>query len=169
MNYRIALLTTVTLASFALPSIAAAQSAKDIVGTWTLVSAEITMPDGKKTPGFGTKPTGMLVFTEDGHFIYLYTRSDLPKIASNSRASTTPQEGAEISQGSIATYGTYTFADKTLKVKVDHSTYANWNGAEQTRTVVVTGDEMKWSNPAGSAGGVAELVLKRAPKATNTR
>jgi hypothetical protein len=38
-----------------------------------------------------------LVFTEDGRFI-----------------STTPQEGAEISQGSIATYGTYTFADKTV-------------------------------------------------------
>ena len=55
-----------------------------------------------------------LVFTEDGRFIYLYTRSDLPKIASNSRATTTPQEGAEISQGSIATYGTYTFADKTV-------------------------------------------------------
>jgi Lipocalin-like domain len=88
MNYRIALLTTVTLVSFALPSIAAAQSAKDVVGTWTLVSAEITMPDGEKTPGFGTKPTGMLVFTEDGHFIYLYTRSDLPKIASAS--ATTP-------------------------------------------------------------------------------
>jgi hypothetical protein len=44
---------------------------------------------------------------------------------------TTPQEGAEISQGSIATYGTYTVADKTLKVKVDHSTFANWDGAEQ--------------------------------------
>jgi hypothetical protein len=167
MNYSTALLTTVTLASFAFPSIAAAQSAKDIVGTWTLVAAETTMPDGKKTPSFGTKPTGMLVFTEDGRFIYLYTRGDLPKVASNSRATTTPQEGAEISQGSIATYGTYTVADKTLKVKVDHSTFANWNGAEQTRTIVITGDEMKWSNPAGSAGGVAELVLKRAPKATN--
>ena len=54
-----------------------------------------------------------------------------------------------------------------LKVKVDHSTFANWNGAEQTRTIVVTGDEIKWSNPTGSAGDVAELVLKRAPKATN--
>jgi hypothetical protein len=80
MNYRIALLTTMTLASLTLPSIAAAQSAKDIVGTWTLIAAENTAPDGKKTPGFGTKPTGMLVFTEDGHFIYLYTRGDLPKV-----------------------------------------------------------------------------------------
>ena len=58
MNYSTALLTTVTLASFAFPSIAAAQSAKDIVGTWTLVAAETTMPDGKKTSSFGTKPTG---------------------------------------------------------------------------------------------------------------
>ena len=91
MNYRIALLTTVTLASFALPNLATAQSAKDIVGTWTLISAEITTPDGKKSPGFGTRPTGMLVFTDDGHFIYLYTRGDRPKIASNSRATTTPQ------------------------------------------------------------------------------
>ena len=32
------------------------------------------MPDGKKTPAFGTKPTGMLVFTEDGRFIYLQLR-----------------------------------------------------------------------------------------------
>ena len=50
MNYRIALLTTVTLASFTLPSIAAAQSAKDVFGTWMLIAAETTMPDGKKTP-----------------------------------------------------------------------------------------------------------------------
>ena len=166
MNCRIALLAT-ALASFTVPGIAAAQSVKDIVGTWILVGADSVMPDGKRTPTFGTKPAGMLVFTEEGRFIYLYTRSDLPKVASNSRATTTPQEGAEISQGSIATFGTYTFADKTLKVKVEHSTFANWNGAEQTRTIVVSGDEMKWSNPAGSAGGVAELVLKRAPKATN--
>ena len=59
MNYRTALLTTVTLASFALPGIAAAQSAKDIIGTWTIIGAEIVMPDGKKTPAFGTNPTGI--------------------------------------------------------------------------------------------------------------
>ena len=148
----VALLTTVTLASFTLPSIAAAQSAKDIVGTWMLISAETTMPDGKKIPSLA--PSRPACWSSPRMAaLSLYTRGDLPKIASNSRATTTPQEGAEISQGSIATYGTYSVADKTLKVKVDHSTFANWNGAEQTRTIAITGDEMKWSNPAGSAGG----------------
>ena len=64
-------------------------------------------------------------------------------------------------KGSIATYGTYSVADKTFTLKIEASTFPNWNGAEQTRTITVTGDEMKWSNPAGSGGGVVELVLKR--------
>ena len=104
-----------------------------MVGTWIELPAEGPTIGGKPPPQ--RRPASWFHTAEGGRFIYLYTRSDLPKVASNSRATTTPQEGAEISQGSIATYGTYTFADKTLKVKVDHSTYANWNGAEQTRTL----------------------------------
>src|SRR3954469_885331 len=103
MIYHAALLTTLTLGSFALSGIAAAQTAKDLVGTWTLVGAETVLPDGKNNPTFGAKPSGMLIFTGDGHFLYLYTRGDMPKIASNSRASVTPQEAAEVVKGSIAT------------------------------------------------------------------
>jgi hypothetical protein len=47
-------------------------------------------------------------------------------------------------------------------IKVEFSTFPNWNGTEQKRTIVISGDEMKWTNPAGSAGGVAELGFKRA-------
>jgi hypothetical protein len=52
-------------------------------------------------------------------------------------------------------------ADKAFTIKIEHSTFPNWIGAEQTRTITTTRDEMKWSNPAGSGGGVVELVLKR--------
>ena len=48
----------------------------------------------------GTKPTGMLVFTEDGRFIYLYTKRPA-KGSPNSGATTTPQEGAEISKAPL--------------------------------------------------------------------
>jgi hypothetical protein len=68
---------------------------------------------------------------------------------------------AAVVKGSIATYGTYSVAGKTFTLKIEHSTFPNWIGAEQPRTITVTGDEMKWSNPAGSGGGVVELVLKR--------
>src|SRR5262245_4884083 len=137
-----------------------AQTAKEHVGTWTLVSTETVRPDGSRVPTFGGPATGTLIFGAD-RFFYLFSRAELPKFASNNRTTGTPEENAAVVKGSIATYGTYSVADKTFTLKIDHSTFPNWIGAEQPRTITVTGDEMKWSNPAGSGGGVVELVLKR--------
>ena len=40
-------------------------------------SGDTVRPDGSRAPTCGDKPTGILVFTSDGHFVYLYSRSDL--------------------------------------------------------------------------------------------
>jgi hypothetical protein len=144
------------------PGVASGQSAKDLVGTWTLVSTDTVRFDGSRIPTFGDTPKGLIVFTTDGHFIYLYSRGDLPKFVSNNRATGTPEENKAVVQGSIATFGTYSVADKTLTIKVEHSTFPNWIGADQKRTVTITGDELKWTNAAGSAGGVVELAFGRA-------
>jgi Lipocalin-like domain len=138
-----------------------AQTGKEHVGTWALVSTDTVHPDGRRVPTFGGKAGGVLIFGSDGRFIYLFSREELPKFASNNRTTGTPEENAAVVKGSIATYGTYSVADKTFTIKIEHSTFPNWIGAQQTRTITVTGDDMKWSNPAGSGGGVVELVLKR--------
>ena len=145
----------------ALPGAVVAQTAKEHVGTWALVSSDTVRPDGSRAPTFGGKATGILIFGSDGRFIYLFSRAELPKFASNNRTTGTPEENTAVVKGSIATYGTYSVAGKTFTLKIEHSTFPNWIGAEQPRTITVTGDEMKWSNPAGSGGGVVELVLKR--------
>ncbi len=49
-----------------LPNQALAQSAKDFVGTWELVSNINTAKDGTKIDGFGAHPKGIVVFGEDG-------------------------------------------------------------------------------------------------------
>jgi hypothetical protein len=54
---------------------AAAQSAKDLVGTWTIASAE----------AYGSAPKGSLNFDSNGRFTLILMRSDLPKYASNNR------------------------------------------------------------------------------------
>jgi len=118
--------------------------------------------DGSRIPTFGDTPKGLIVFTSDGHFIYLYSRGDLPKFVSNNRTTGTPEENRAVVQGSIATFGTYSVAGTDLLIKVEHSTFPNWIGADQKRTIAVTGDQLKWTNAAGSGGGVVELVLKRA-------
>src|SRR5258706_10666843 len=144
----------------ALPKAAVAQTAKDLVGTWTLVSGDTVHPDGSRVPTFGAHPKGILIFTADGRIFYLYSRADLPKFASNNRAKGTPEENAAVVRGSIATFGTYTVADKTVMIKVEHSTFPNWIGTDQKRTITVNGDELKWTNPAGSAGGVAAAARR---------
>ena len=141
---------------------AVAQTAQDLVGNWTLVSAQTVQPDGKKSPTFGANPRGILIFGSDGRFSYLFTSADLPKFASNNRGTGTPKENTAVVRGSIATFGTYSVVDKGLVIKVEFSTFPNWNGTEQKRTIAISGDEMKWTNPAGSAGGVVELGFKRA-------
>ena len=142
---------------------AVAQTAKDLVGTWNLVSA-VAEQEGKKTDTFGPAPKGVLVFDGNGRYTLVYLRSDLPKFASNNRAMGTPEENKADVQGSIAHFGTYSVGEdnKTLIFRIESSTFPNWNGAEQKRPFTITGDELKYVLPSASAGGTSEIVLRRA-------
>ena len=157
---------TVLCLGVAASSTAVAQIAKNLVGAWTLISSDTVRTDGSKVPTFGDNPKGIIIFTSNGRFIYLISRGDLPKFASNNRNTGTPEENKAVVQGSIATFGTYSVAGTDLMIKVENSTFPNWIGADQKRTIAITGNQLKWTNAAGSGGGVVELVLKRAAART---
>ena len=135
-------------------SSAAAQSAKDIVGTWTIVSAE----------AFGPTPKGVLIFDANARYSLMLMRPDLPRYASNNRTQGTPEEYKAVSGGSISYFGTYSVSGSDLILRVEYSSFPNWNGTEQKRTnFTLAGDELKYTNTAPSVGGpAAVLVWKRA-------
>src|SRR6476619_5382642 len=62
-----------------LPTIANAQRAQDLVGTWQLVSNTTIRQDGSKADIFGATPKGLYIFTSNGHFAIVNMRPDLPK------------------------------------------------------------------------------------------
>lgn len=159
---KILTITWLSATTFISP-IAAAQSAKDIAGTWQLVSLD-NVESGKRTPLFGEHPKGLYVFTPDNHFIYLLGNAELPKFSSNSRLTGTPEDNKAVVQGTIASFGTYTVneADKAIIYKVESSTYPNWIGETQKRSYQVTSNELKLKSPNSSTGkGTNELVFKR--------
>lgn len=146
---------------------AAAQTLKErIVGTWEFVVAEVTAADGKKSFPFGETPKGILVFTPDGRFAQIHVASDVPKFASGNRLTGTAEEYAAINRRSLSVFGTYSIEEdkKTVTYKIVSSTFPNWEGEAQTRTIdKLTADEFVNTNPNVAGGrGSASNLYKRA-------
>jgi hypothetical protein len=136
-----------------------------IVGTWDFVVAEVTAPDGKKSYPFGEAPKGILVFTADGRFAQIHVASDVPKIASNNRLTGTAEEYQAIMRRSLSVFGTYTVdeAKKTVTYRIVSSSFPNWEGEAQTRTIdQLTADEFRNTNPnvAGGRGSASNLYKR---------
>ncbi|WP_082088575.1 lipocalin-like domain-containing protein [Burkholderia sp. USMB20] len=138
---------------------------QQLAGAWTYVSVDTVRPDGSRTPMYGPNPHGLVIFDGHGHYALVNSRSDLPKYVSNDRMKGSAEEYRAVVQGSIAHFGTYVVneADKTITFRIDTSTFPNWNGVEQRRPFVLSGDELRWTTPAASGGGGSgEVVLRRA-------
>ena len=139
---------------------------EQIVGTWEFVVAEVTAADGKKSFPFGETPKGVLIFTPDGRFAQIHVASDVPKFASGNRLTGTAEEYAAINRRSLSVFGTYTIDEekKTVTYKIVSSTFPNWEGEAQTRTIdKLTVDEFVNTNPNVAGGrGSAANYYKRA-------
>ena len=146
---------------------AAAQNSlkQQIVGTWEFTVAEVTAPDGRKSFPFGETPKGVLIFTTEGRFAQIHVASDLPKIASGNRLTGTADEYAAINRRSLSVFGSYTVDEekKTVTYRIVSSTFPNWEGEAQTRTIdKLTADEFVNTNPnvAGGRGSAANYYRR---------
>jgi len=144
----------------AVPS-AVAQTAKDLVGTWTLESDTSTAPDGRTVQPFGPNPQGIAIFGSNGRFAIVISRPDLPKFASNNRMQGTAQENEAIVRGSFAFFGTYAVENSVIIQHIAGGMWPSWIGTDQKRTVAsFSGDEQTWKT-VNSFGGRSELHWKR--------
>ena len=149
----------------ALVNEAVAQTAKDIEGVWTLVSADNVRPDGTRIPQFGPKPTGLLVFLPNGIYSLHLAATGQAKFAEGDRAKATPEEYKTTVVGNFSHWGKWSFSetDSMLTWQVEHSMFPNWTGTAQKRRIELSGDELKYLVPTPeTAGSNPVLVWKRA-------
>jgi len=147
-------LTIATFATvFVLIDNAVAQTAKEFVGTWTLVSITLEQ-DGKKTDMYGANPQGQAIFDPNGRVCLMLLRSDVPKFASTNREAGTPEENKAAVNGSLAYFGTYSVSetDRVIMYHLEGSTFPNWRGVDQKRLFKRSGDELTLTNPTPSTG-----------------
>ena len=136
------------------------QTAKDIAGTYTLVSFTNQQGD-TKIDTYGPNPKGIMMLDAKGRYVVVLMRPDLPKFASNNRSTGTAEEYKAVALGSFTHFGTYTVAESHIIFRLEYTTFPNWDGQEQRRALTVTGDELKYV-VASSISGISTLVWKRA-------
>ena len=117
-----------------------------VAGTWRMISAQLETADGS-VPAYGTKPSGLLVFTEDLHYVEVLTNANVPKFASDVRGHGTPEENRAAMASSIGMIGTNTVDHNGQFVgdRVEGSTFPNWVGNVRTRKelqIVMNGDRL---------------------------
>lgn len=137
-------------------------SKAQLVGAWSLVATENTLPNGTRFNPF-ENGSGIALFDRTGHFSWTFLRGDVPKIASGNRTQLTPEELKGVALGTLVLFGTYAFDPKsnTLTLHVQSSSFANQNGQDQKRIVSIKGDELTTMNAVAASGGSALVRWKR--------
>jgi hypothetical protein len=148
-----------------LPGSAAAQQGtlkQQLVGTWILVSYQITASDGTKRQI--ASPKGMLIFDAGGRYVMAGERGDRPKFKSPAQA-TTEELAAATADFFAANFGTWSVgeADKTLTQRFEGALRPNNEGTDAKSTVSLTGDELKLTSVVTlPTGARVEQVFRRA-------
>jgi hypothetical protein len=142
------------MAAAAIPQHAAAEPiapdsmAGRLAGTWGFDSALSTRKDGSTFERWGASPTGIMMFDRAGNYAQII-------IGSESRVF-----GAK----TFCAFGTYTVdeAKKVLLNNITSSSNAKLIGTVQHRDILLlTADQMRYSNPLTSIGATAEVLWKR--------
>jgi len=143
---------------------AAAQSLQQqLTGIWTYVDNYNLMPDGRRIQPMGPNGRGILMLDKGGRFSWIYVRPDIPKFASNNRQTGTDAENKAVAQGSLAYYGTYTVDEPNSSVfmRIEYSSFPNFNGVEQRRSIKFDGEQLTIINQTAASGGTAYAIWRR--------
>lgn len=136
---------------------------EDLVGTWSLVAADVIHADGSRARDYGAAPKGLLVIDQEGRYSLQIFKSERVKFASANKQAATPAEYESAVLGSSTHYGTLNadFASSTLTFKIEGASFPNWEGQEQVRKFKLEGDELSYSVPPRPDGNTPISVWRR--------
>src|ERR1700755_1330539 len=159
----LSLIATVALAASSMH--AQMGTTNPFVGNWKLVAADKLLPDGTRVADYGSQPHGMAIFTADGHMMIEVFRDVRIKFAGSDRAKGTFEEYKDASLSSSCSFGTYSVDPATNKVtmKIDRSTFPNYDDTTQVRAYELKGAILSWKVPARPDGSIPITVLRRLP------
>ena len=146
-------------------SIAAQPCAFDLVGTWQLVSISSRTADGRVDAApFGKHPTGMFIFTADGHTSVIISYEGRKRLSSEDRLAAPVGEKANAFDTSFGYSGRYRCSGDRVVLRASVASFQNWVGTDVVRIIKSAGGRLSLSTPPFLLGGtpsIYELVWER--------
>ncbi len=134
-----------------------------LVGTWTLVAADVRHPDGTVGRDYGAAPSGRMMIDRQGRYATQIMKSERPKFASGDKAKGTEAEYREASLGLSTHFGQLSATKDAVTFAIENSAFPNWIGTKQVRAYRLEGDVFTYTVPARPNGDVPISVWRRLP------
>ncbi len=140
--------------------------ARDLIGSWRLVSYDRLDADGLVTPVYGPSPRGRLSYDAGGRMsVHLVDPRRKAFAAADYRAGTDDEVRAAF-QGYFGYFGSYSVESRERVVthRVDGASYPNYVGSEQRRHYTLAGQRLTLRTPPRGAPGASftlQLVWER--------
>lgn len=145
--------------AIALASNSPAQSSRDLVGTWRLVSGTARTGDSDKGIDlYGRNPTGFVTYTPDGRMSLIISSDGRKPLSVADRVAAPRDERAEAFSTSLAYAGRYTLAGDKLTHHIEASSFQNWVNTDQIRLVTLKGDRATFRTPPILINGQRQTV-----------
>jgi Lipocalin-like domain len=151
------------LAAWGQPAAAADLAASALVGTWTLVAADVIHRDGSRGHDHGDTPKRLLMIDTQRHYSLQIFDSLRPHYASGDRARGTSTEYQANALGISTHFGTLQVdaAAGVLTLNVEGASFPNQDGQQQKRFYKLDGDELSYRVQARPNGDVPVSVWRR--------
>jgi hypothetical protein len=115
---------------------AAAQVDRDqLVGSWSLVSYQLTYEGEAPRNVFGARPTGRIILSPEGRVAAVFA-------AEGRRAGTGDAERAALHQGLVAYTGRWRVEGDRFVIMMDTAWNKTWEGTEQAGSIRLEGDRV---------------------------
>lgn len=138
-------------------------SAAPLVGTWTLVAADVLRPDGTRARDYGDDPKGLLFIDSSGRYSLQIFDSSRPRFAADNKAKATAEEYRAAVMGSSTHFGTISVdaAKSVFVLTPEGSSYPNQEGKPQQRAYELHGNELSYKVAPRPDGSIPISVWRR--------
>ena len=125
-----------------------------VKGQWRLITWRRIADGDVVTYPFGESPSGLLIYTAEGHMAVQMIEADRPALDTSDPLGGDTEQRAAAYSTQLAYFGRYEVSGDEVTHRIDGSSFPNWSGTDQVRPFLCDGETLILRTPPSLVDGV---------------